>query len=168
MVPCECSSQGISPAMPYWEISTSIIYLKRWKNAEHWDDLQHLWKIAESQVWPHLLNDLSRRTLSSPGAALAKGSGIWAWGRKAKLCLGTLHSPFLQMIDWFLPWQVAICNPPLSKFGLHVESSLRKQRKELGIGKQRAWFQPHLSTWLNPWVFRREYDSLGDQFSYLK
>lgn len=101
MVPCECSSQGISPAMPYWEVSTFIIYLKRCKNAEHWDDLQRLWKVAEYHVWPSLLNVLSRRTPSSPGAALAKGSGIWAWGREAKLCLGTLHSPSFQVINFY-------------------------------------------------------------------
>lgn len=87
--------------MPYWEVSTFIIYLKRCKNAEHWDDLQRLWKVAEYHVWPSLLNVLSRRTPSSPGAALAKGSGIWAWGREAKLCLGTLHSPSFQVINFY-------------------------------------------------------------------
>ena len=50
-------------------------------------------------LWPSLLDVLSRRTPSSPGAALAKGSGIWAWGGEAKLRLGTLHGPSLQMID---------------------------------------------------------------------
>lgn len=78
-----------------------IIYLKRCKNAERWDDLQSLRKVAEHHVWPSLLDVLSRRTPSSPGAALAKGSGIWAWGGEAKLCLGTLHSPFLQMINFY-------------------------------------------------------------------
>lgn len=113
-----------------------IIYLKRCKNAEHWDDLQSLRKVAEYYVWPSLLDALSRRTPSSPGAALAKGSGIWAWGGEAKLCLGTLHSPFLQMINFYFS-RLHFAMYSLLSLILMLKVGLGCRGKILGLGDRK-------------------------------